>query len=303
MNPVKTCFSLVTCIFVTSLLIACEKVTQEKTDSGPALPYQIEKIKNPAPDGVVLDLQHHYRIDLKVPGKAAKVSIPVNPVFLRNTDIDTLILVRYNESGDPGYTAAGDLQWSPDGNATIEVARSGIYSLVGAPADALSRSLLKSYCGSHQLPRLCQQIDCASGSAGQSPGYTPGMPPCEFCERLQPEGDYAECLLDIRDVLFPPHLRILPDHDEDEPACEFRKVFPDNSFCFFRPQAGDEQECRQLVEEFSNAWGDDLTGLPCTCGTSVEAFTWDPPPNGCTDALGGEISCVGWHWNCEAVSE
>jgi len=301
MNPVKTCFNIVACIFLTSLLIACEKVTQEKTDSGPSLPYQIEKIKNPNPDGVVLDLQHHFRIDLKVPGKTVRVSIPINPKFLRNTDIDTLGMVRYNENGNPGYTAFGNLQWLPDGDATMEIAESGFYSLVGAPADALSRSLIMSYCGNHQVPRLCQQIDCASESAGQSPGYTPGVRPCEYCERLQPEGIYAECLLDIRDILFPPHLRLPPD--DDGPVCEFRKVFPDNSFCFYRPQASDEQECRQLAEEFSNAWGDDLTGRACTCGTSVEAFTWDPPPNGCTDALDGENSCVGWHWNCEVVSE
>ena len=302
MNPVKACFSLAACLLATSLLTACGKATPEKTDSGPASPYRIEKITNPNPDGVLQDLQHHFRIDLEVQGKAARVSIPVRPEFLRNTDIETLRMVRYNERGDPGYRAAGSLQWSPDGDATVEVTESGIYSLVGAPADALSRSLIKAYCGSRQVPRLCQQIDCASGFIGQPPGYTPGMPPCEFCERLQPEGRYAECLVDIRDVLFPPRLRIVPD-DADGPVCEFRKVFPDNSFCFFRPQAGDEQDCRQLAEEFGNTWGDDLTGRPCTCGTSVEAFTWDPPPNGCTDALEEAIPCVGWHWNCEVVSE
>lgn len=302
MNPVKTSINLVACLFATSLLIACEKATQGKTESGPSLPYQIEKVKNPDPDGVVQDLQHHFLIDLKVPGKATRVPIPVNPEFLRNTDIDTLGMVRYNESGDPGYTAAGNLQWSPEGEAIIEVAESGVYSLVGAPADALSRSLIRSYCDSRQVPRLCQQIDCAGGFSGQTPDYTPGVPPCELCEHLQPEGLYAECLLDIRDVLFPPQLRIVPDDGEDGPVCEFRKVFPDNSFCFFRPQAGDEQECRQLAEEFGNAWGDDLAGRPCTCGTSIEAFTWDPPPNGCTDAFEEVLPCVGWNWNCEVVS-
>jgi hypothetical protein len=303
MTPVKTCINLVACLFATSLLIACEKTSQETTDSGPSLPFQIEKVKNPNPDGVMQDLQHHFRIDLKVPGRATRVSIPVNPEFLRNTDIDTLRMLRNNESGDRGYTAAGSLQWSTAGGATIEVTESGVYSLVGAPADALSRSLIKSYCGNRQVPRLCQQIACTSEFSGQIPGYTPGVPPCEFCERLQPGGLYAECLLDIRDVLYPPQLRIVPEEGEEGPACEFRKVFPDSSFCFFRPQAGDEQECRQLAEEFGNAWGDDLTGRPCTCGTSVEAFTWDPPPNGCTDAFDGELPCVGWHWNCEVVSE
>ncbi|HYQ73458.1 MAG TPA: hypothetical protein VET88_16230 [Gammaproteobacteria bacterium] len=272
------------------------------SDSKPALPCQIEKIKNPDPDGVVLDLQHHFRIDLKLPGNATRVSIPVNPEFLRNTDIDTLGMVRYHEGDDPGYSAAGNLQWSPDGEATIEITESGIYSLVGAPADALSRRLLQSYCGNRRVPRVCQQIDCARESTGQTPVYTPGMPPCAFCERLQPEGIHAGCLLDIRDVLFPPLLHRVPD-DEEGPVCEFRKVFPDDSFCFFRPQADDEQECRQLAEAFGNAWGNDLTGRPCPCGTRVEAFTWDPPPNGCTDALDGALACVGWHWNREVVSD
>ena len=61
MNPLKACFSPVVCISAAFLLIACVKVTQEQDHSGPASSYQIERIKNPNPNGVVKDLQHHFR--------------------------------------------------------------------------------------------------------------------------------------------------------------------------------------------------------------------------------------------------
>jgi hypothetical protein len=77
----------------------------------------------------------------------------------------------------------------------------------------------------------------------------------------------------------------------------------DGTFCSFRPQAADEQACRDLAAEFGEIWSEDLTGQSCVCGTRVRSAQWDPAPNGCTDAVGNQPPCIGWNWNCVVVSD
>lgn len=300
---VGTGHSMFVGVFFITVLSACE-TAPDSTKNGPDSPsYDLTQIANPARDAVLLDSQHHFRIELKESRQPAIVSIPINAKHLRNTDINTLTLVRHIDSNEARFAAIGPVKWSDGGEAVIDVTESGIYSLVGAPADALSRSLLRSYCGNHQVPRLCQQIDCAAKLSSPAAEYVPGMPPCDFCTQLQPNVRFADCLIDFRDVLYPVAVLSLQDADDSsEPVCEFRKVF-DDFFCSFRPQAGDEDVCRSLADEFNEVWSADLTGQSCVCGTRVRSAEWDPVPNGCTDSVEGQPSCVGWNWNCEVVSD
>jgi hypothetical protein len=276
-------------------LSGCDNKIADPSDARGQSTYQVSNIKNPSPGGNLIDLQHHFHIDLKDSRDPIKVEIPLIVKYFRDVDIDTLHLVRYGGEKE-GYELIGPLDWSDSGVAFIDVKKTGNYSVVGLPSTALGRSIIRAYCPRKVVPKICTQIYCPSLEFSSQVAYMPGVPVCELCDSIKPGISYSECLIDFKaEVLYPP-LKFFNQRDDSDttaPVCEYKRV----SGCYFRPQAANAQECRDLAAQFNEFYEEEISGRSCVCGTSARATFWAPPPNACFPGQ----SCIGFNYNCEAV--
>jgi hypothetical protein len=161
--------------------------------------FRWEGIPAPAPGYSLLDLGHHYRIQLGEEGKVIEVQLPIRVQAIGAIDLSTLRWARLDPESkqyeilDTPVTLSGQ-------ETTLRLANSGDYSLFGLPAEPLGKAAIGQVCGAEgrptraQLEPICTNIFCAGfkeiGPLGlpndpQVPGLPAGPGPGggDICER------------------------------------------------------------------------------------------------------------------------